>query len=77
LAQLEIAATLKVDKLRLALIGMSGSGKSYWSAKLAQQGFGHFCCDAMIAAKLAPDLIKPDDDGGVDGVSVPAAVCRA
>jgi shikimate kinase len=47
--------------MRLSLIGMSGSGKSYWSAKLAQQGFEHFCCDAMIAVKLAPDLIRPDE----------------
>ena len=47
--------------MRLALIGMSGSGKSYWSAKLAQLGYRHFCCDAMIAAKLAPELIRPDE----------------
>lgn len=47
--------------MRLALIGMSGSGKSYWSAKLAERGFVHFCCDAMIAARLAPELIAPDE----------------
>ncbi|MBN1814868.1 MAG: hypothetical protein JXA14_23715 [Anaerolineae bacterium] len=47
--------------MRLSFIGMSGSGKSYWSAKLAQQGYRHFCCDAMIAAKLAPELIRPDE----------------
>jgi shikimate kinase len=47
--------------MRLAFIGMSGSGKSYWSARLAQRGFRHFCCDAMIAARLAPELIRPDE----------------
>jgi hypothetical protein len=47
--------------MRLALIGMSGSGKSYWSAKLAERGFRHFCCDAMIAIRLAPELIAPDE----------------
>jgi shikimate kinase len=47
--------------VRLALIGMSGSGKSYWSAKLAERGFHHFCCDAMIAIGLAPELIGPDE----------------
>jgi shikimate kinase len=47
--------------MHLALIGMSGSGKSYWSAKLAQKGYRHFCCDAMIATKLAPELIRPDE----------------
>ena len=47
--------------MRLSLIGMSGSGKSYWSAKLAECGFRHFCCDALIAARLAPELIRPDE----------------
>ena len=47
--------------MRLALIGMSGSGKSYWSAKLAERGFKYFGCDAMIAARLAPELIAPDE----------------
>jgi shikimate kinase len=47
--------------MRLSFIGMSGSGKSYWSAKLAQWGYRHFCCDAMIATRLAPELIRPDE----------------
>lgn len=47
--------------MHLALIGMSGSGKSYWSAKLAQRGYRHFCCDALIATRLAPELIRPDE----------------
>ncbi len=47
--------------MRLSLIGMSGSGKSYWSTKLAERGFRHFCCDALIAARLAPELIRPDE----------------
>jgi shikimate kinase len=47
--------------MRLSFIGMSGSGKSYWSAKLAQRGYRHFCCDALIAVKLAPELIGPDE----------------
>ncbi len=28
--------------------------------KLAEQGFRRFCCDELIAAKLASELIKPD-----------------
>jgi shikimate kinase len=47
--------------MRLSLIGMSGSGKSYWSARLAECGFRHFCCDALIAARLAPELIRLDE----------------
>ena len=46
--------------MRISLIGMAGSGKSYWSIKLAQHGFRRFCCDDLIAAKLAPDLTRPD-----------------
>jgi shikimate kinase len=46
--------------MRLSLIAMSGSGKSYWSAKLAKRGFRHFDCDRMIAAKLGPMLKRSD-----------------
>ncbi len=46
--------------MRLALIGMSGSGKSYWSKKLAQNGFKRFCCDELIAQRLASELARPD-----------------
>jgi len=46
--------------MRISLIGMAGSGKSFWSKKLAQYGFRRFCCDDLIAAKLVPDLTRPD-----------------
>jgi shikimate kinase len=45
--------------MRLSFIGMSGIGKSYWSAKLAEQGFKRFCCDDLIAEKLATELTGP------------------
>lgn len=44
----------------LSLIGMAGSGKSYWSMKLVEHGFRRFCCDDLIAAKLDPELTRPD-----------------
>lgn len=47
--------------MRLTLIGMAGTGKSYWSKKLSQKGFTRFSCDDMIEAKLSPDL--HDQDG--------------
>jgi len=53
--------------MHLSLIGMAGSGKSHWSRKLSRQGFTRFCCDDMIAEKLAPELKKPD--GGTMKVS--------
>ena len=46
--------------IRLSLIGMAGSGKSYWSMKLAEYGFRRICCDDLIAARLAPELRRPD-----------------
>jgi shikimate kinase len=46
--------------MRISLIGMAGSGKSYWSRKLSSQGFTRFCCDDMIADKLALELKRPD-----------------
>jgi shikimate kinase len=46
--------------MRISLIGMAGSGKSYWSKKLAQHGFRRFCCDDLIAAKLATNLTRPN-----------------
>lgn len=46
--------------MHLSLIGMSGSGKSHWSTELAELGFLRFCCDELIADKLAPELIRSD-----------------
>jgi shikimate kinase len=46
--------------MKLSLIAMSGSGKSYWSAKLATHGFRHFDCDRMIASKIGPALTCAD-----------------
>lgn len=46
--------------MHLSLIGMSGSGKSHWSSELARLGFLRFCCDELIADKLALELIQSD-----------------
>ena len=47
--------------MHLALIGMSGIGKSYWASKLAEIGFDYYGCDDLIAAKLWPDLSDSHD----------------
>lgn len=46
----------------LTLIGMSGTGKSYWSKKLESQGFKRFGCDDLITVHLAKKLgiVEPD-----------------
>ena len=42
--------------MRLSLVGMSGSGKSFWSGRLFRSGFRLICCDDLIAAGLVADL---------------------
>jgi shikimate kinase len=42
--------------MRIALIGMSGIGKSYWSTRLQEAGFLRFDCDEIIAQKLSQDM---------------------
>jgi shikimate kinase len=55
--------------LRLALIGMSGAGKSHWSKNLAALGCPTVCCDDQIEARLAPVL----QSGGYTGTNGVAA----
>lgn len=43
----------------LALIGMSGVGKSHWSRQLEQAGFAHLDCDARIAGRLG-EIVTPN-----------------
>jgi len=44
------------NQLVLSFVGMSNIGKTYWSKKLHNIGFGHFSCDDLIEAKLGPSL---------------------
>lgn len=46
----------------ITLIGMSGTGKSYWSKKLELEGFKRFGCDDLITEHLAEKLgfVKPN-----------------
>ena len=46
------------DAMRITLVGMSGSGKSYWSRKLKKQNFKCFSCDDLIAERLFPEVPK-------------------
>ena len=55
--------------LRLALIGMSGAGKSYWTARIAAAGYPAISCDTQIESRLKSEL----DDGGYSGVNGVAA----
>src|SRR5580693_8796488 len=54
--------------LRLALIGMSGAGKTFWTKKLSAEGWNAICCDDCIERKLAPRLAA-GGYSGIDGVA--------
>ena len=55
--------------LRLALIGMSGAGKTFWTKKLAAAEYPAVSCDDRIEQKLAPRLAA----GGYAGINGVAA----
>ncbi|HIB46171.1 MAG TPA: hypothetical protein EYO46_08145 [Candidatus Lambdaproteobacteria bacterium] len=46
------------EGVHIALIGMSGAGKSFWSKKMEDQGYRRYSCDDMIAERLGPELQK-------------------
>jgi shikimate kinase len=54
--------------LRLALIGMSGAGKSYWTARIAGAGYPAISCDTQIESRLKPDL-ESGRYSGINGVA--------
>jgi hypothetical protein len=54
---------------RLALVGMSGSGKTFWTRKLAAAGWKAVSCDDVIEKRLAPRLAA----GGYSGINGVAA----
>lgn len=61
MSELSVLPTFRrSEPIHLALIGMSGAGKSYWSSKLRTQGFHSFCCDDLIEKKLAEFLRLPN-----------------
>ena len=59
----------KERTLRIALIGMSGAGKTFWTKKLAERGYPAISCDERIERRLAPRLAA----GGYTGIHGVAA----
>jgi shikimate kinase len=62
-------ATNVEKSLRLALVGMSGTGKTFWTKKLAGSGVSAISCDDRIEQKLLPRLTA----GGYAGINGVAA----
>jgi len=58
-----------IKPLRLALIGMSGAGKTFWARRLATAGYKVISCDDVIEARLARRLSA----GGFSGINGVAA----
>jgi shikimate kinase len=64
-----IVETHREKPLRLALIGMSGAGKTFWTKKLAASGIPAVSCDDGIERRLAARLAA----GGYAGINGVAA----
>ena len=62
-------ASLFNKQLRLALVGMSGAGKSFWTKRLAAEKIPAISSDSQIEARLAHTLQK----GGFRGINGVAA----
>jgi hypothetical protein len=58
----------KEKRSRLALVGMSGSGNTFWTRKLAAGGWKSVCCDDLIEQRLAPRL-EAGGHSGINGVA--------
>jgi shikimate kinase len=54
--------------LRIALVGMSGSGKTFWAKRLAARGRRSICCDDRIEKRLSSQLAA-DGHSGTSGVA--------
>jgi shikimate kinase len=63
------AETHRERPLRLALIGMSGAGKTFWTKKLAEAEYPAVSCDDRIEQKLRARLAA----GGYAGINGVAA----
>jgi hypothetical protein len=62
-------ANVSAKPLRLALIGMSGAGKTFWARRVAESGVRAISCDDRIEEKLARRL----GAGGYAGINGVAA----
>jgi shikimate kinase len=60
--------TRKEKLLRIALIGMSGAGKTFWTKKLAESGHPAISCDDRIERRLAARL-SAGAYAGISGVA--------
>jgi shikimate kinase len=67
-SSLGMIGTVMEKPLRLALIGMSGAGKTFWTKKLAATGLAAISCDDRIEQQLASRLAG-GGHAGINGVA--------
>ena len=63
-----LMATQPSPVLRIALVGMSGSGKTFWAKRLAASGRPSISCDDRIEERLRAHLTS-DGYSGINGVA--------
>ena len=63
-----LMATPPSPVLRIALVGMSGSGKTFWAKRLAASGHPSISCDDRIEERLRAHLTS-DGYSGINGVA--------
>ncbi len=61
-------ASQQPPALRIALVGMSGSGKTFWAKRLAASGYPSISCDDCIEQRLSAHLAT-DGYSGLRGVA--------
>jgi len=54
--------------LRLALVGMSGAGKSFWTQRIAGASYPSVCCDTLIEERLTA-VLQSGGFAGIHGVA--------
>jgi hypothetical protein len=65
----KLAGRREARPLRLALVGMSGAGKTFWTRRMALTAVPAISCDDLIEQRLAPRLAA----GGFAGINGVAA----
>ncbi len=55
--------------MKIAFIGMSGCGKTYWSSKIHKLGYSLIGCDAQIGKKLSGEMAELTRSSGTEDVS--------
>ncbi len=65
----EFGQRLDDGELGLCVVGMSNVGKTRWSELLEGAGFDNVCCDEIIEAEVADELLSLGYSGGINDMA--------